>query len=310
MTLGNSPSSMSCHTELKKSCASCGFECVCMMVMCLFEKTTDSQRHIIQIEFNGTNFLPYLIIVDKIAGFRFSSHPKHICLERFAKTSSIYKALWRPMSREPHSGSQGSSVPSGVQTQSPAEHLKLDFSKTNQINVFWHHVKNAGGVKRFSASIRVLLSSFLPVGFLIGSLQQLMMINYAIAIAALSGCCKISRSFFSRWEAKPKPIAPGARDFSCALSKLQEIGRNSDCFIALCCLLLLWLDGVITLVLVFWLSFEIRSNDGKKSQSWSREGGHIWNLLIKSLTKRFEPVYKFTCFRLWRPFLPTGNVAC
>ena len=34
-------------------------------------------------------------------------------------------------------------------------------------------------------------------------------------------------------QAKPKPIAPCARDFSRALNKLQAIASNSDCFIAL-----------------------------------------------------------------------------
>ena len=44
---------------------------------------------------------------------------------------------------------------------------------------------------------------------------------------------KDSRQFFSHWEAKPKPMAPCARDFSRALSKLQIIVRNCDWFIAL-----------------------------------------------------------------------------
>ena len=42
---------------------------------------------------------------------------------------------------------------------------------------------------------------------------------------------KISRQFFNQLE--EKPIAPCPRDFSCALSKLQVIARNSDWFIAL-----------------------------------------------------------------------------
>ena len=42
---------------------------------------------------------------------------------------------------------------------------------------------------------------------------------------------KISRQVFNRLE--DKPIAPCTRDFSCALSKLQIIARNSDWFIAL-----------------------------------------------------------------------------
>ena len=38
---------------------------------------------------------------------------------------------------------------------------------------------------------------------------------------------------FSQLDAKPKPIAPRARDFSRALSNLQVIARNCDWFIAL-----------------------------------------------------------------------------
>ena len=53
--------------------------------------------------------------------------------------------------------------------------------------------------------------------------------NYAIVIAKLSDWSK----FFNQWEAKPKSIAPCTRDFSCALSKLLLIARNSDWFIAL-----------------------------------------------------------------------------
>ena len=45
---------------------------------------------------------------------------------------------------------------------------------------------------------------------------------------------KISHQFFNNWEAKPKPIAPCARDFSRALSKLQVIARNSVIFHRLC----------------------------------------------------------------------------
>ena len=44
---------------------------------------------------------------------------------------------------------------------------------------------------------------------------------------------KDSRHFFNQWEAKPKPIAPRARDFYRALSELQVIARNGDWFIAL-----------------------------------------------------------------------------
>ena len=44
---------------------------------------------------------------------------------------------------------------------------------------------------------------------------------------------KDSRQFFSQWDAKPKPIAPCTRDFSCALSESQIIARNCDWFIAL-----------------------------------------------------------------------------
>ena len=45
---------------------------------------------------------------------------------------------------------------------------------------------------------------------------------------------KISRQFFNKWEAKPKPIAPCARDFSRSLSKLQVIARNSVIFYRIC----------------------------------------------------------------------------
>ena len=38
---------------------------------------------------------------------------------------------------------------------------------------------------------------------------------------------------FQPREAKPKLIAPCTHDFSRPLSKLQEIARNSDCFIVL-----------------------------------------------------------------------------
>ena len=44
---------------------------------------------------------------------------------------------------------------------------------------------------------------------------------------------KDSCQFFSRWEAKPKPIAPFTRDFSRASSEFQVIARNYDWFIAL-----------------------------------------------------------------------------
>jgi len=44
---------------------------------------------------------------------------------------------------------------------------------------------------------------------------------------------KISRQFFNQCEAKQKPLAPGARDFSRALSNLLAIARNFDWFIAL-----------------------------------------------------------------------------
>ena len=55
--------------------------------------------------------------------------------------------------------------------------------------------------------------------------------NYVIAIAT------DSRQFSNQWEAKPKAIAPCTLDFSCALSDLQVIGRNSD-FSSRCLLLL------------------------------------------------------------------------
>ena len=43
---------------------------------------------------------------------------------------------------------------------------------------------------------------------------------------------KISRSFFKKWEAKPKLKPPCTRNFSRALRKLQAIARNCDWFIA------------------------------------------------------------------------------
>ena len=45
---------------------------------------------------------------------------------------------------------------------------------------------------------------------------------------------KISRQFFNKWEAKPKPIAPCALYFSRAFSKVQVIARNSVLFYRLC----------------------------------------------------------------------------
>jgi len=44
---------------------------------------------------------------------------------------------------------------------------------------------------------------------------------------------KDSRQFFNQWEAKAKPIAPCARDFSRASSEFQVIARNSDWFMTL-----------------------------------------------------------------------------
>ena len=44
---------------------------------------------------------------------------------------------------------------------------------------------------------------------------------------------KDTRQFLNQWEAKPKSTAPRTRDFSRALSELQVIARNCDCFIAL-----------------------------------------------------------------------------
>lgn len=44
---------------------------------------------------------------------------------------------------------------------------------------------------------------------------------------------KISRQFFNQREAEAKPIAPGMRDFSGALTKLQVHATHSDWFIAL-----------------------------------------------------------------------------
>ena len=44
---------------------------------------------------------------------------------------------------------------------------------------------------------------------------------------------KIWLLFFNQWDAKPKPIAANASDFSRPFSKLQAIVRSSDCFITL-----------------------------------------------------------------------------
>ena len=44
---------------------------------------------------------------------------------------------------------------------------------------------------------------------------------------------KVSRQFFNQWDANPKPIAPGKREYSRALSKLKAFTSNSDWFIAL-----------------------------------------------------------------------------
>ena len=49
----------------------------------------------------------------------------------------------------------------------------------------------------------------------------------------MTGLKKLALGFFNQLEAKPKPITPCASDFSRPLSKLQEIARNSDWFIAL-----------------------------------------------------------------------------
>ena len=57
--------------------------------------------------------------------------------------------------------------------------------------------------------------------------------NYAIAIAELSDCLKSLALVFQPMRSDTKPIAPCTRDFSRALSKLEVIARNSDCFISL-----------------------------------------------------------------------------
>ena len=44
---------------------------------------------------------------------------------------------------------------------------------------------------------------------------------------------KDSRQFYNQWDAKPKPIAPCARDFPRASSELQVIARNCDWFMVL-----------------------------------------------------------------------------
>ena len=92
---------------------------------------------------------------------------------------------------------------------------------------------------------------------------------YAIATATLSGWCKITL-FFSANERQKQNQSHLARTIFPAF---WESDRE---FVAIpivssCILLLLWLDGVIWTewLLWFWffcLSFENRSNDGKKSQ--------------------------------------------
>ena len=62
---------------------------------------------------------------------------------------------------------------------------------------------------------------------------------------------KSQTSFFNQWETQSKEITPHTRDFSRALNNFLEILIGS-----LPCLRSLWLDGVITLVMVFRQSFE------------------------------------------------------
>ena len=77
---------------------------------------------------------------------------------------------------------------------------------------------------------------------------------------------RTSRQFFNQREAKLKPVASCMRDSSRTLSKLQVIARNSHWFESRC-LLLLWLVGVITLVLlVLRQSFENCSNMEKSKR--------------------------------------------
>jgi len=63
---------------------------------------------------------------------------------------------------------------------------------------------------------------------------------------------KISRQFFNQWE------APSTRDFSRALSELQEIASNSDWFVALFALVVIG-RSLITLGLLFRQSLENHS---------------------------------------------------
>ena len=63
---------------------------------------------------------------------------------------------------------------------------------------------------------------------------------------------KISRQFFNQWE------APSTRDFSRALSKLQEIASNSDWFVALFALVVIG-RSLITLGFLFRQSLENHS---------------------------------------------------
>ena len=126
---------------------------------------------------------------------------------------------------------------------------------------------------------------------------------------------KSSRQFFSRWEAKPKPIAPCTRDFSRALSKFQLLGiviGSSRCSF------LLWLVGVlIALVLVFRQSFENRSiirSDSRRSQSSPRttilivktyrpirntyENMSLWKIIVRLIRNAKE---KWTHWRKCHP---------
>ena len=86
--------------------------------------------------------------------------------------------------------------------------------------------------------------------------------NYGTAIAALYDSLK-TRANFSTNEKQNQNQAHLAaeRDYSRALSKLHEIDRNSDWFIALLALV------VITLALFFSLSFESRSIEKFANQS-------------------------------------------
>ena len=63
--------------------------------------------------------------------------------------------------------------------------------------------------------------------------KQLSKVITRLRLISLVIGLRMSCQYFNQREANPKPLAPGTRDFSRALSKWQVIARNSDWFIAL-----------------------------------------------------------------------------